>query len=170
MPPYIWMSKHMFGCPPVCSDDPICLDTPKFVWMPPVCLNDVWMPAVHIQHIESMLCQNKGFPYAPICLDAPCIFGCPHVCLEDVLCPLYIYNTKKACFVRLKGCPYAPYTFRCHHMFGHCNIFGHYPYVWMSLILLCTGGIQPYGGIPIFCIMLKYICHLEFPPSCFFIF
>ena len=61
--------------PPVCLDTPICLDTPTFVWMPPV----------HTQHKESMLCQTKGCPYAPInlddpiCLDGLFMFGWPHM-------------------------------------------------------------------------------------------
>ena len=37
---------HMFGCSPACLDIPhvwACL----YVWMPPECLGDVWMPPVH---------------------------------------------------------------------------------------------------------------------------
>ena len=85
---------HMSGCP-------------AYVWMPLVCfaLNDVWMPCVHTQHKENMLCLTKGVSICPntfgcptclddphmfghpICLDAPCMFGYPHmfghpICLD----------------------------------------------------------------------------------------
>ena len=53
-------------------DTPICLDDP-------ICLEDVLMPAVHIQHKESMLYQTEGGPYAPIHLDAP-------ICLDATVC------------------------------------------------------------------------------------
>ena len=75
----------------------------------------VWMPPVHTQHKESMLCQTKGMSICPIHLDvpipldthiylnAPCMFGCscmlgcplcldaPHmlghpICLDAPLC------------------------------------------------------------------------------------
>ena len=49
---------------------------------------NVWMPPLHTEHKESILCQIKG---VPIC---PHTFGCP----------LYINNTNKACFVQLRGC------------------------------------------------------------------
>ena len=102
MPPYVWMAHHMFGCPPYAS---LYVWTPPYVWMPPVCLDtpigldapiysdDVWIPPVHVQHKESMLCQTKG---VSIC---PNTFGCS----------LYICNTKKACFVRLRGVHMPPY-------------------------------------------------------------
>ena len=60
-----------------------CLDAPIY-------LDDVWMPPVHTQHKERILCQRKE------------VSTCPHTSA----CPLYINNTKKACFVRLRGCPY----------------------------------------------------------------
>ena len=55
---YVWMSPY------VCTL-PVCLDGLMFgcslhVWTPPVCLHDVWMPPVHTQHKESMLCHTKG--------------------------------------------------------------------------------------------------------------
>ena len=82
----------MFGYPPY-LDTPICLDAP-------ICSDDVWMPAVHIQHKESMLCQAKGVSICPntfVCphmLDAhlyvwmPHMFGHPAVCLDDS----YVWN------------------------------------------------------------------------------
>ena len=97
--------------------------------MPPY----VWMPPVHTQHKESMLCQTKGvsicphtygcshmFGCLPVCVDTPICLDAP-VCLDNPMfgcspyvwmmfgCPLYIHNTKKACFVRQRECPYAPY-------------------------------------------------------------
>ena len=38
---HVFGHPHMFGCPLVCLDD-------------------VWMPVVHIQHKESTLCQTEG--------------------------------------------------------------------------------------------------------------
>ena len=84
----------MFGCPLYihntkkacivrqrgCPYAPIHLDVP-YVWMPPVGLDDVWMPAVHIQHIKECFVRKMGCSYAShtfvylICLDAPCMFG-----------------------------------------------------------------------------------------------
>ena len=54
---------------------------------------NVWMPPLHTEHKESMLCQTKGVSIYPH------IFGCP----------LYINNTKKACFVQLRGVHMPPY-------------------------------------------------------------
>ena len=97
----IHVDGPMFGCPPVCLDGPHmfghpymfgCLLyvwissyvwTPPYVWMPLVCLDDVWMPTVHIQHKKACFVRLRVCPYAsihlytPICLDAPCMFGCP---------------------------------------------------------------------------------------------
>ena len=89
-PPYVWTSPHMFGCPlyvwisPICLDTPIGLDTLLYVWM----------PAVNIQHKESMLCQTKGVSICPHTFVCPHMFGCslyawippcletPTVCLD----------------------------------------------------------------------------------------
>ena len=95
-------------------------DTPTYVWMLPVCYIDVWMPPVHTQHKESMLCQAKGVsicpntfgchPYVwipPVCLDGPICLNTPHICL-DASCMF----------------GYPPYVWTS-HMFGCCL------YVWM---------------------------------------
>ena len=109
MPPYVWIAPCMFGCPHVWT--PFCMfGCPHMFGYSPVFGHPyVWM---------SPECVDT-----PICLDAPMyvwkMFGCL----------LYIYNTKKACFVILRGCPYAPYIWM------PC-MFGHPPYVWMSLIPL----------------------------------
>ena len=70
-PPHVWMPLYVlmvFGCPPVhtqhkesmlcqtkgCpyapihSDAPCMFGCPPYFWIPPVCLDDVWMPAVYI--------------------------------------------------------------------------------------------------------------------------
>ena len=78
----------MFGCPLYAWTTPLCLDAP-------ISLDDVWMPPVHTQHKESMLCQAKGMSICPIHLDAPCMFGCPcmlgcPLCLDA---PLYAWTT-----------------------------------------------------------------------------
>ena len=78
MSSYIWVTPCIFGCPQYVWILTVSLSTPMFR-CPLVCLEDVWMPAVHIQQKESMLCQTEGCPYAPIHLDAPCMFGHPHM-------------------------------------------------------------------------------------------
>ena len=81
----------MFGCTHLFGYSPVCLGTsmfgcPHMCGCPHVCLEDVWMPAAHIQHKESvlLLCQTEGvsicphtFGY-PICLDVLHTFGCHH--------------------------------------------------------------------------------------------
>ena len=59
-----------------------------------LCPPYVWMPLVHTQHKESMLCQTKGVsicshtfgpPYVwmpPVCLDVPICLDGPPVCLD----------------------------------------------------------------------------------------
>ena len=96
MPPCMFGCPHMFGCPCMfgCS---LCLNAPCMFGQPqcldaPIYLDDVWLPPVHTQHKERILCQTKE------------VSTCPHTSR----CPLYINNIKKACFVRLRGCPYAP--------------------------------------------------------------
>ena len=94
----------------------------------------VWMPPVHTQHKESMLCQTKGVPicchtfggthkfgyphmfgWPPVCLDAPhmppCMFGHPHMfgCPSKLGCPLCL---DAPCMLG------HPHIFRCPHMFG----------------------------------------------------
>ena len=65
-----------------------------------LCPPYVWMPSVHTQYKESMLCQIKG---VSICPDT---FGCP-ICLNA---PLYV------------GMPLYVWMAPC--MFGHHHIFG----------------------------------------------
>ena len=105
-PPYVWTPPHMLGCPLYVWISPYAW-TPPYIWMPPVCLDDVWMPPVHTQHKESMLCQTKGVSicpihlYAPICLDAlwyvwmpSGMFGCPlHAWIPPYvwMYPLYVW-------------------------------------------------------------------------------
>ena len=102
---------------PLCLNAPICVDTPcmfgcslfgcyLYVWTSPVCLDNVWMPPIHSQHKESMLCHTKG---VSIC---PHTFGCPHMCG----CTLYVWM---------------PLMFRHTHMFGCPHIFEH-PAVWLD--------------------------------------
>ena len=55
MPPYVWLSTCMFGCP--------C-----------VCLEDAWMPAVHIQHKESLFCLTEGVSICPPYIWMPHMF------------------------------------------------------------------------------------------------
>ena len=97
----------MFGCPE-CLDAPICLDTPHICLDAPICFDDVWMPPVHTQHKESMLCQTKE---VSIC---PNTFGCSHMFGY----PLYVWIS--------------PYVRTSPHMFG-CP-----PYVCISPICLDT--------------------------------
>ena len=103
---------------------PICLDAP-------LCLEDVWMPAVHIQHKESMLCHTKGCPYAPYIwmphmFGSPHMFGWPPVCLNAPIC------VETPCIFGCLLCLDATY------MFGHHPVCLNAPYVWMLPICLDT--------------------------------
>ena len=89
--PYVWML-------PVCLDAPCMLGHPLYVRMMfgcPLYIHNtkkacfvrlrrcpyapyIWMPPLHKQYKESMLCQTKG---VSIC---PHLFGCP-ICLDDLL-------------------------------------------------------------------------------------
>ena len=112
--PYVWMAPCMVECPHMCGHPLYVWMPPMFgcylyVWMPPcvwtssVCLYNVWMPPVHTQHKESMLCHTKGVSICPhtfgcpscldtpICLDVPHMFQHPAVCL-DVHCT---YTTQR---------------------------------------------------------------------------
>ena len=102
--------------PPVCLDAPTCLDTPTYVWMLPVCFDDVWVPPVHTQH-KACFVRLGGVhmlqyiwmpPYAwmlPVCLDAPCMFRWPHM-------------------------------FEHPHILNASCMFGYPPYVWMPPVCL----------------------------------
>ena len=96
MTPYVWTLPCMFGCSHMFGHT-------LYVWMPPI----------HTQHEESMLCHTKGvslcphtFGCPPVCLDAPYVWTLPicldaPICLNTLLyvwvmfgCPLYnIHNT-----------------------------------------------------------------------------
>ena len=188
--PYLWMAHcmfdclHMFGHPlhvwiPPCLDATICVDTP-YVWMPlmfghphmfgcphmfehpAVCLGDVWMPPVHTQHIESMLCHTIGVSICPhtfecpICLDAPPVYlDAPHIwtpliCLDAPICldtthifgcP-HMFGCPAVCLDApcMFGCPYmcstAGNTFQPAVMLGCPHMFEHYPYVWTPPVCL----------------------------------
>ena len=154
----------MFGCP-------LYTWTPPYVQMLPMCLNDVWMPPVHTQHKESMLCQTKGVSVYPhtfgcplfiwiplVCLDATICLDAPPVCLHTPICldgPLCVWMP-----------PYIwtpPHVWMPTFMFGHCHVgtslygwmppqvwtspcmFGCPPYVWLPHCMF--GCCQMYGGI-----------------------
>ena len=57
---------------------------------------NVWMPPVHTEHKESMLCQTKGMSICSIHLDA----NVHKQHKESILCPT-------------KGVSLCPYTFGC---------------------------------------------------------
>ena len=128
-PLYVWMPLVCLGAPyvwmlPLCLDIPICLDAPHMFGHLPVCLDDVWMPHVHTQHKESMLCHTKGVSICPHTFGCPhmfgcilCMFGWPCVCLNA---PMFGHPL----------CLDAPYMFGCFNMFGHPNMFGCPPYVY----------------------------------------
>ena len=134
--------------------------------MPPICLDDVWMPPVHTQHKESMLCQTKGVSICPHTFGWPQMLGCTPVCLN------------------------VPNMFGCPHMFGHTlyvwipHMFGcppvcldtpiclHSPYVWMPLYVWmppyvwtpnCLVGCSCIFLHPLYVLMLSmFVC----PPIC----
>ena len=100
------------------------------------CTPYVWMPAVHTQQKESMLCQTKGvsicphtFGCPPVCWDAPnvwmasCVLRCPHmppcmfghpICLDAPVCFGVSLYWDAPCM--LGHC----HMFRFPHMFGWC--------------------------------------------------
>ena len=150
-PPYVWMMfPYMFRCPaclgapyvwmhPECLDTPICLDAP-------ICLDDVWIPPVHTQHKESMLCQTKGMSicpytfgcplYASLYVWTPQMFGCP-VCLGAPMfgCPLYAWTPPYVWMtpyvqMMFPTCLDAQYVL-VPHMFGCPLYVWTPPYVWM---------------------------------------
>ena len=103
-----------------------------------MCPSYVWMPPVHTQHKESMLCQTKGCPYAlyiwmphmfgcPLYLWMPPMFGWPPVSLDAPIClpvcldtpcvwmPMYVWVPP------MFGCPLYAWT---PHMLDT-------PYLWI---------------------------------------
>ena len=97
----------------------------------------IWMPPIHTQHKEGMLCQTKGvFIFhlyiwmPPVCLDVPCMFRCPisldtpHVCLNAPICldgSLYVWMPP---YVLTPPCLHSPICLGA-------PVFGH-PSVWLD--------------------------------------
>ena len=149
-----------------------------YVWIPPVCF-DVWMPPVHIQHNESILCQTKGCPYAPIHLDAPHMFGCPQyvwmssfmfewpcmfgqpphmfgcppVCLDDVWIPVVHIQHKESMLCQTKGVSICPHTFGFSLYVWMPNVWMHSLYVSMPPVCLDTPCMF---GCPLYVLMPPY--------------
>ena len=75
MPPICFNTTHMFGCPCMfrCTH---MFGHLLYVWTPPVFLDDVWMPPLHTQHKESMLCHTKGVSICAYTFGYPHSFGC----------------------------------------------------------------------------------------------
>ena len=128
----------MFGCPPVCLDASICLDTPIYLDAPPVCL-------------DAPICLDKPLYVwmPPICLDTPVCLGTPvwmpPVCLEDVWMPALHIQQKESMLCQTEGVSICPHTFGCPLYIWTP------PYVWMFLIPFdahTLGGIQTYRGQP----------------------
>ena len=121
----------------------------------------VWMPPVHTQNKESMLCQTKGVSIythtfgCPICLDASPVrldapmFGCPlyiwippyvwmpPACLDAPIC----LNTPLCLILQYVWTP--PYVWMPSCMFGCPHMFGHPLYVWMLCVCLDDVGCSP---------------------------
>ena len=86
----------------------------------------VWMPAVHIQHKESMLCQTEG---VSICTHT---FGCPHVWIPHMFgSPICLDASVCLDTPNIFGCP--SYLWMLPYIWQHPNI---------------QGGSQTYGGHP----------------------
>ena len=121
---------HMFGYP-LCVCAPLYLDAC-------VCLEDVWIPTVHIQHKESMLCQTEGMSICPLYIWMHPYVWMPPVCLDI---PIYLDTTH----VWMSLIPLdAPY------IWGHPNMQGAAKH--MESIQTYRGcanmwGIQPYRGV-----------------------
>ena len=75
---------------------PQCLDAPIY-------LDDVWMPPVHTQHKERILCQTKGGVHMP-----------PYMWMPPVH-----KQHKESMLCQTKGVSICPHRFRCHHMLGY---------------------------------------------------
>ena len=99
---------------------------PLYVWTPPICLFApyVWMPYVHTQHKESMLCQTKGVSICPTCLETPSVCWMAFLCLHG---PLYVWMPPICLVVHC--------MFGYLHMFG-CPLYVWVPYVWMPPVFL----------------------------------
>ena len=120
--------------------------SPLYVCIPPY----VWMPPVHTQHKENMLCQTKEVSIcSPYISTPPCMFGCPlYVWMppESLDVPMFQYpctytTYRKACFVRIRGVcmphtfvnplyVWTPHMFRCLQMYGASKHTGGYPNIW----------------------------------------
>ena len=88
-----------------------------------VCPLYVWMPPVHTQPKESMLCQTKGVSICPMHLGVPCMLGCPIGLNAPSMfgCPICLDGS---CMF---GCPdMPPCMFGCRHMFG-CPLYAWTP-------------------------------------------
>ena len=88
--------------------------------MPPY----IWMPPVHKQHKESILCQTKGVSICPhtfgcpICLDAPAVCLNAPKCLDGFLyvwMPPYVWTPPV--------CLDTPHVWMPTCMFGHPPMF-----------------------------------------------
>ena len=161
---------------------------PPYIWMPPVCLDNVWMPPIHTQHKESMLCHTKGMSICPhtfgcplyvwvplmfrhpICLDATHIFEHPAVCLGDVLMPpVHTQHIESMLPIHLDApiCVDATCMFGCPHvwmapcMFECPHMFGH------PCMFACPPmfGHHPYVWMPSYIWMP--CCMFGCPPVCF---
>ena len=151
----------MFG-PPICLDA-ICLNTLLYVWIPPV----------HTQHIESMLCHTKWVSIcpihldAPIGVDAPCMFGWSPVCLNVPICleqPVCLHAphvwTPPICLD-------APICLDTTHIFGYSHMFG-YPAVCLGCPHMCSTAGNTFQhaamfGCPLYVLMPQYVWT---PPIC----
>ena len=105
----------------------------------------IWIPPVHKQHKESMLCQTKQVSICPIHLDVP-------ICLDS---PLYVWMPSI--------CLAAPCMFGCCHMYGGIQRYEGHPNIWG---VSKHGGIQTYreaskhvGGVQTYCNIKTYRKH-----------
>ena len=124
-PPYVWTPSCMFGHPLYVWTPPVCLDTP-------VCLDDVWIPPVHTQHKESILCHTKGCPYTPYNW-MPNMCGWPPVCLDAPICwmPPYVWTPLYV---------WMPLCLDATCLFGHPLYVWMPPYVWTPPV--CLDNVQ----------------------------
>ena len=154
MPPYVW---KMFGCLlyiyntnktcfvrlrgvhmlPIHLDAPICLCTPNmfrcpsYIWMHPLY---VWMPP----YVWIFPCMF-GHPY--VWMSPEYVWTLPYVwlppiCFEDVWMPAAHIQHKESMLCQTEEVSICPPYFWMPHMFRCTCMFGHPPYVWMSLIPL----------------------------------
>ena len=111
--PYVWM---MFDTP--CTYTTQRKDALSY-WGGVHILPYIWMPPVHIQHKESMLCQTKGVSIYSHTFGCPLCVWMPPVCLDATICLDAPYVWMAFCMFGCLICLDTPVCLDAPCMFGH---------------------------------------------------